>query len=308
MDELSRLIKERDESAANLRLGKLRLIEYSFDIFQGNYTELIELITEYDKDILAWDLRNRYQLGILQKRISRLLFNFTASVMSLVDHTRIVYDESKRNNREIVGYEEMKVKYFVTDGTHQFLQKLRNYIIHKQIPDIGAGFSFSTESGNKQYLYLNKEELLDGFSWGPVAGSLLDSQESSIDIKPLISNYFQHVCEFHSWLRDAFFEAHKEDIAEIEDFGARLLPLQAELLQGHLLHSLQMCEQIGGDPFGHLAGIIDPAAYHIIDREKLSKSKMMDIFRYLEHQYSFEIVPEVKSKFLLLACKYDEGK
>src|SRR4030042_3073674 len=72
-------------------LNKIRLLGITYFIFMGNYKELKKAINYWQHPERALNLssvENRNKLHFLLKAIIRHLHNYSASVMSLVEHTR----------------------------------------------------------------------------------------------------------------------------------------------------------------------------------------------------------------------------
>jgi hypothetical protein len=71
---------------------KIEHLGTSFYIFKTNYDELIQRIEYFKRPeaILLWDVRNNDQMEHFLKEVTRLLHNFVAAALTLVEHTRIM--------------------------------------------------------------------------------------------------------------------------------------------------------------------------------------------------------------------------
>lgn len=206
---------------------KLTLERFSLSvyIFQGNYNDLLEPITNYkkaEKFFELQDVRNADALEFFFKYITRLFHNFLAAAMTLVDHCRILIRDfyaAEKYAEFVAEYDLRKTEYFVQNPLHQFIQKLRNYSLHKALPIVGSTINLSNLTGN---LIVRYSSLRDDFQWGPYAGIFLEDKGETGELEELVTEYHNLVIEFYDWFYGRQMEVHAEEIAELNALNERV--------------------------------------------------------------------------------------
>src|SRR5450759_220200 len=111
-------------------------LELSLCIFDQNYIELRLLILRITDGAVGMHVgqqSNRLLLDATLRELGRLLHNFIAAAKSLVDHTRRLY-KKHYTNISIPEYQEKLRNRFAEDPQIQFVQSLRSYVLHYQVP------------------------------------------------------------------------------------------------------------------------------------------------------------------------------
>jgi hypothetical protein len=223
--------KERDKAAEKLMSldgwrieEKIEILEVSIFIFSRNFEELMESI-ELFKDpssLILHDVRNTKELRHFLKEVTRLLHNYLAAAMTLVDHTRILVRELYNEDKfaEFNAEYSYKIKeIFAENPLHQFVQDLRNYIIHKKLPMVGSTLNLNEIQAN---LIVDLSELRKNFKWRKYAKEFLDSKGDDEKLEILISDYFNLVYEFHKWFYNRQLEIHAEEFREADELRERI--------------------------------------------------------------------------------------
>ncbi len=102
-------------------------------IFEQNYKELREVIGFLESDPRAdslFTMKNRDKLNARGREVIRRLHNFVAAAMSLIDHTRRLYDKLYAGNNSFPDYKDRVERDFASDPLSQFVKCLRQYCQH----------------------------------------------------------------------------------------------------------------------------------------------------------------------------------
>src|SRR5687768_1473513 len=78
-----------------------------------------------------WDVRNYKDFHQLQLNVLRQFHNYLASAKTLVDHTRRLVEDVYKNTEFLEEYEVKKREQFAGKPLINFVQKLRNYTLHR---------------------------------------------------------------------------------------------------------------------------------------------------------------------------------
>jgi hypothetical protein len=200
-------------------MNKIESLQLSFRIFSINAKQLINhiSITEDPNEMHLSALENRHHLHEYQYELSRLLHNFTSSAFSLVDHTRRFYNKFYREKKIFPDYQNQIETVMSKNKYTQFFQGLRNFIIHKKIPNIGNNWAWNRDSGFQNSVFLNSAELLDFDDWKPEALTWIrGAEEGQIDLGNITRIYTDCITEFNGWFFHRLEEIHQDDITKIE--------------------------------------------------------------------------------------------
>lgn len=112
----------------------------------------------------------------LYHELLRLLHNYLAAVVTLVDHTRNL----------VRGYEgtamaeeyEHRLEKVRTAGLSRFMAKFRVYLLHYSLPPIGSQVQV-TPDGEKITLFLNRDLAMEWPDWPAAAREFLGVQPES---------------------------------------------------------------------------------------------------------------------------------
>lgn len=200
-----------------LRIETFRL---SLAILKGNYDELRKLLlfhADMPKALPLWDVENRDKLHAFQTEVTRLLHNFVASAMSLIDHSRVLYRELYEPKGRFPEYKEELERRLTRNPLASFVICLRQYFQHYKAPIVFSKMRWSRESPMfDSKLKLNKVELEGFSSWKSPARKFLAKQEDSIDLLNLVEEYYALVMEFYKWFGGRQEEIHSEEFERVD--------------------------------------------------------------------------------------------
>lgn len=199
---------------------RIKTFQDSLKIFTGNYNELRKLLlfhADMPKALPLWDVVNRDKLHAFQREVTRLLHNFVASAMSLIDHSRVLYRELYEPKGRFPEYKEELERRFTKNPLASFVVCLRQYFQHYKAPIVFSEMRWSRESPTfDSKLKLNKVELEGFSSWKSPAKKFLAKQEDSIDLLNLVEEYYALVMDFYKWFGGRQEEIHSEEFERVD--------------------------------------------------------------------------------------------
>ena len=144
-------------------------------------------------------LRDRQAAKYWHAEVVRLFHNWLASAGSLVDHGRNVtrpggvFTEGTRET-----YVSRIKREFDNDRFHRFIQKLRNYTLHCDLPLTGLTMGGSLRNGVtqadwRQGVFLDLDGLREWSGWTGLAGEYLDGCETNPFLLDLVVAYSEKV-------------------------------------------------------------------------------------------------------------------
>ncbi len=195
---------------------KIKEIERSFYIFDGNFRDLLIDIDEFSKpeNLIFFDVCNRENLDRILIEITRRLHNFVAAAISLVDHTRKIVREMHQDTPFMFDYQSELEKRIITNEQIQFVHDLRNFTLHYELPPIGASLDLNVI---KHKLIIDIESLKEWNNWKSLPKKFLASHSTDIILIDLVKKYAENIFLFHDWLYNKQCEIHKEIF---DDFNA----------------------------------------------------------------------------------------
>jgi len=267
------------------RLAEIRQFSLSLVLFQRNAAELVVLIGRFRTGPAAieiWGLPSRPKLEEFQIEVTRLVHNFVAASLSLVGHARRFYEKNYRNNKLFEDYEYKVKTLFAEDPLCQFVQGLRNYCLHKELPDVSSSLTFGEGQDIKHSISLVKKSILD-FDWNLKARQFLDSALDEIDLLDTVNQYAGKVTDFYNWVFSRLEEIHAEDIKAVEKKQQELREAIAERTPNDLLAQLNIFEQIPFPPEDMFLQFIDPKKWgEIRDYSENPIERANAFFNYVE--------------------------
>jgi hypothetical protein len=218
------LDKQLKATPEYLLVEEIRGFKRSISLFDGNYHQLKEQIDFFEdaQKSLHLDQAENYQEKIyFQSEIMRLLHNYVAAALSLIDHSRIHYRKLYENGT-FPEYQHRVDKVFDKDPLASFVKGLRQYFQHYGLP--GMYFQTSWQKDHPTFIrtiHLRNEELKE-FDWKAKAREYLEAQTIDINLTLLIDAYQNKVADFYEWFQLRQDELHATEIAKVEELRAEI--------------------------------------------------------------------------------------
>ncbi len=203
------------------------VIFYSFYIFEGNYIDFQRTLEVYgetaNSNEFLFDGEKQINLHIGGGReIARLIHNYSAAWLSLVDHSRRVNEKLKENSLDEIQifaaeYEDRLSTQLKDTFENIFVKDLRRYVQHKKVPvpilqfkmvridnllsEIGkpvfeGGFSFE----------FNSQDIED-FNWNSNVKEYIKNNRT-IPIGEIIDKHFSVMKDFYLWIQFRDHQLH----------------------------------------------------------------------------------------------------
>lgn len=210
------------------QINRLDVSFYTFNLNHNDMMEAIELLERDDvgkamlKVAAAHD--NYTKLRPALKEIVRRLHNFVAAAKTLVEHTRIIAREMFKGHEFMGEYEKAIADTFTNNGLIQFVQGLRNYILHRDLPMSVIQFTFDVETGKVQNrVMMDLDSLRSWDGWKPAATEYMAATGKDASLGEIISLYTSTVVGFHNWFSEKQRKLHADELAETEKLRLELL-------------------------------------------------------------------------------------
>ncbi len=196
---------------------------FSLNIFLMNTVALIEAslhVSDPDHGMTLMMEGNREAGTQAHREINRHLHNFTASAMTLVEHTRVFMNDGYARTEVYSAYEDLVLRTFKDDPLSQFVQKLRNYMVHKGLPNSEMFLDLKNDSTNGAQIQtgvrIGTASLLEWDGWSSKARRYVESAGDALDIRALAEEYLARVNRFHAALENELRRFHAHDLLELE--------------------------------------------------------------------------------------------
>ncbi|MCR9002626.1 hypothetical protein [Rahnella perminowiae] len=227
--ELFRQIRESEGSSY---LNRAHQRSFSLNVFQMNALELIEAahrVKDPDQGILLMMEKNREAGLQAHRELNRHVHNFVSSSLTLVEHTRVFMRKHYAHTKLLEAYEKQVIATFAKSPVAQFIQGLRNYMLHKGLPDSSMYMNFETNPGAtdgsgtfETGVHYDTASLLDWKDWKPAARNYLELAGEHLDVHEFALEYLTLVNQFHEWLNVTLEMHHHSDLQELSQLQARL--------------------------------------------------------------------------------------
>ena len=223
LEELKAARADLARSPGALLSDELAGVKRSHRLFHGNAREFVAFFGRFDADPSArvelWALKNRKEFDAFLDEVDRLLHNYLAAVTTLRDHTRSLWQQHPPADPALIAEYATRVRdAFAESPLVQFVQGLRNYSTHSQLPVSRGRLFWAAEAGDHPTVELSKSELLEWDRWNAAAKEFLDSAAEQIDLRIVVSEYTAVVDQFNEWFTCAFVSGHRR---AFDDLNAR---------------------------------------------------------------------------------------
>jgi hypothetical protein len=233
--EAHTLRQKIDASAGARFMNRAHAHTFSLNIFQMNAHELMEAsrrMRDPDQGLSLMLEKNREAGRQAHRELNRHVHNFAASALTLVEHTRIMMREHYADTEFHKAYEDEVAMVFVNEPVANFVQGLRNYMVHKGLPNSHMFLSFKSDpnatdgSGTQETgVRYDTASLLEWPRWKPPARKYLNDSGEHLDVHRFAEAYLVLVNRFYAWLDSTLQDHHKADLEELGELNQRLLQI-----------------------------------------------------------------------------------
>jgi len=220
MNEGRRIGNEVVDSKGYHVLRRQWELGWSFQMFFGNAQELIHFLDALSSHRFPAQWISKSNQGIVFGYIVRMLHNFVASAMALKDHCGHVYLKKHypdKNHPFRVLYADTLGKKSDENALWAFMQGLRNYTLHKELPSVSLQMKMASPQDRLELtIQLDVNRLREWDDWKSGARRYLSKLPEKISLIGLVEEYTQLVVEFYEWFIAAERDQHSDDISTFE--------------------------------------------------------------------------------------------
>ncbi|AWS93892.1 hypothetical protein [Citrobacter sp. CRE-46] len=222
----SEILRKIRESKGSIYLDLAHQRSFSLNVFQMNALELIEAVQKVkdpDQGLLLM-MENNREAGLQAHReLNRHVHNFVSSSLTLVEHTRVFMRKNYSDTQLLQTYETQVVATFAKSPVAQFVQGLRNYMLHRGLPASSMFMKFVSNPGEidgsgsmETGVHYDTASLLDWRDWKAPARTYLENAGEHLDIHDFAIEYLTLVNQFHEWLDNTLNIHHLSDLQELK--------------------------------------------------------------------------------------------
>ncbi|WP_321864675.1 hypothetical protein [Burkholderia cenocepacia] len=226
------LLRRITDSAGAAYLNRAHQRTFSLNVFQMNALELMEAaqrVKDPDQGMALMMEKNREAGLQAHRELNRHVHNFVSSALTLVEHTRVFMRKHYADTDILATYEKQVAATFAQSPVAQYVQGLRNYMLHRGLPKSSMFMQFTSNPGAangsgtaETGVHYETASLLDWKDWKPVARIYLEQAGEQLDVHEFAQDYLTLVNQFHSWLNATLAEHHRSDIQELSQLQAQL--------------------------------------------------------------------------------------
>lgn len=225
--DLIRKLRDMPESQI---VRQIESLDSSIFIFERNYQELKQAIEFYSFDKRGEHLqylRHRDLQMQLGHEVSRLLHNFAAAAMSLVEHARNLVRHLDSENLKFDDYRKRVDEVFKDDPLSCLVKDLRKFCQHYKVPPILFQTKFDKTSMTKN-LGIQKKGLMEFDGWSKGSKVYLEEVEEYVDILEIANEYHEKVGDFYEWFRRRLEEIFGKELSDYKKIEDRLSRIEIE--------------------------------------------------------------------------------
>lgn len=218
------LFKQLHASPGMVFINRKKIRAFSLNIFRGNLSELLKGCDIIENPAIGLKLMSDAHRGAgvqAHMEVNRLFHNFLAAAKSLIDHTRVFVDDHYKDTSLAQAYAKKVQSELAQDPLCRFIQDLRNYMLHKALPNSSMSLTISRiEGSNAQDILttvsLGKEQLLQWDKWSSHSKLYLKNADKQIKISLLSREYGDKIIFFYDWFDAKLEKHHKNDMKEFQ--------------------------------------------------------------------------------------------
>lgn len=205
-------------------LGRKKLRSFTLNIFTMNKIELQNDLELFENPEIGLQLMSHDNKGASQqvhRELNRRFHNFLAGAKTLIDHTRVFIADNYSGTSIESEYLQRVRQELANDELCRFMQDLRNYTLHCELPISTMTLKFTPSEGITTRVSIHADELREWAGWSVPSKSFLEKQEKEISPLLLVSDYASKIEGFQEWIDTALEEYHQADLVELRELEKR---------------------------------------------------------------------------------------
>ncbi|MDX2971088.1 hypothetical protein [Kribbella solani] len=221
-DEWDRIARLRQQAMAHP--GRRAFVLWSawrtvVDILVFNHRDLVEHLNEPNEklDSALEIIRNdgARKDPDYHTEFYRLLHNYLASVMTLVDHSRNLSKRYSANDNFRSNYQE-RVDRIREIPVAKFVQELRHVVVHAQLPQIASTITVDPAGHPVHELTVDRAALLGALDWSASAREYIQGQPEHFALRTALDAYMAEAMTLSAWIAPQFRELHGPEYEDYE--------------------------------------------------------------------------------------------
>lgn len=201
----------------------------SVRVLNANYVEIKNHLQNFQKDYKKINGNSLHP----NLETKRLIHNYLASSISLVDHTRI-HIKLIHKEKEFSDYQPMIEKTFIKNPLCVFIKDFRQYLQHYRLPEISfQAYAFNIKL--KWSIIISTSELEKFSGWKKESKVFIKNKNPRLDLLDVAENYQNVVNDFYNWLTKTQKEIFSEEIKKFEQLKIEMKNLKISYLTSNLI-------------------------------------------------------------------------
>lgn len=224
------ILKKKITSSSGYQITQeMNSLNDSISVLNANYEEIKNHLQNFQKNYKKIN-ENSLHPNLETKR---LIHNYLASSISLVDHTRI-HIKLIHKEKEFLDYQPMIEKTFIKNPLCVFIKDFRQYLQHYRLPDISfQAYAFNIKL--KWSIIISTSELEKFSGWKKESKVFIENKNPRLDLLEVAENYQNVVNDFYNWLTKNQKEIFSEEIKQFEKFKIEMKNLKISYLTSNLI-------------------------------------------------------------------------
>lgn len=293
--------------------SELAGLDTSIYIFNRNFDELEKLITFLTEDPGSFRLQavdRRDVLDTFFLEILRLLHNFVAAALSLIDHTRNQYQRLyEADKATFPDYQKRINSDFKNDPLSQFVKGLRQYCQHYRAPSIEIQLTVTkVDDGfsETRKVLLSKQDLASFSSWNLAAKNFLTAVDEKVDVLEIVKSYRDTVSNFYKWYRERQLEIHAEELSELSNVRNQAFQLDLDMKLRGCLNNKENYPWRGEELFSGLLSYTEQKRLQDLDPASLERYELL--IQILEERYVLTPLEKEQIRELYMDPEFFESR
>lgn len=190
--------KEIESTEGGILWSELESLHSCLYVFTSCTNDLLDVISDFAHASTKnnfWSRVNEPQQEEFTNRVRKNIFCSAAAAMALVDHARRFSDKYV-----VESYKEKIIEHFGSSRIHDFIQGLRNYIIHVKIVEANWQISHEFKQKQREVKFLIKtDRLLEYKKWSSKSKNYIRENTPEIDVYNVFLTYLDNAEKFYQW-------------------------------------------------------------------------------------------------------------
>ena len=224
------ILKKKINSSSGYQITQeMNSLNDSVRVLNANYVEIKNHLQNFQKDYKKINGNSLHP----NLETKRLIHNYLASSISLVDHTRI-HIKLIHKEKEFSDYQPMIEKTFIKNPLCVFIKDFRQYLQHYRLPEISfQAYAFNIKL--KWSIIISTSELEKFSGWKKESKVFIKNKNPRLDLLDVAENYQNVVNDFYNWFTKTQKEIFTEEIKKFEQLKIEMKNLKISYLTSNLI-------------------------------------------------------------------------